>query len=63
MSVISPYEISQANCLNSNAYTTTECDPWQKECIMMLNMCSLFNYPKLTLNSLRNVSKSLSKGD
>jgi hypothetical protein len=29
MNIVSPHEISQANCLNCNAYTTVKCDPWQ----------------------------------
>jgi hypothetical protein len=58
MNVVSPYEISQANCLNFNAYTTSECDPWQKDCIMMLDVYFLLKSPKVALN----ISKRLKFG-
>jgi hypothetical protein len=41
MNASSPHEILQANCLNSDAYTTIEHDPWQRDHILMLNMRSL----------------------
>ncbi len=63
MNVGSPHEISQAKYLNFNAYTATKRDPWQRNCIFMLNMCSLSKSPKVALNFSKNASKSFSKGD
>jgi hypothetical protein len=63
MNATSPHEILQTNYLNSNAYIVAEQDPWQRDRILMLDVHSLFESPKVALNSLRNVSKSLSKGD
>ncbi len=34
MNVASPHEISQANCLNFDAYTIAKHDPWQKDHIL-----------------------------
>ncbi len=48
---------------NFDAYTIVECDPWQKDHILMLDVHSLSEFPKVTLNFLRNASKSLNKGD
>ncbi len=44
-------------------YTAFEHDPWQKDHILMLDMHSLFESPKVALNFSRNASKSFSKGD
>jgi hypothetical protein len=63
MNATSPHEISQAKCLNFNGYIVTEHNPWQRNHILMLDMCSLFESLKLALNFSRNVSKSLNKGD
>jgi len=63
MIVVSPHEISQINYLNFDTYIAIECDPWQRYCILMLDVCSLFECPKVALNFSRNVSKLLSKGD
>jgi hypothetical protein len=63
MNIASPHEILQANCLNFDAYTTIEGDPWQRYHILMLKVHSLSEFPKVALNSSRNVSKSLNKGD
>jgi hypothetical protein len=63
MSVASPHEILQANYLNFDVYTITECDLWQRDHILMLDMFSLSKFPKMALNSSRNVSKLLNKGD
>jgi hypothetical protein len=63
MNVASPHEISQVNYLNFNANTPVECDPWQIYHILMLDVCFLSEYPQVALNSLRNASKLLSKGD
>jgi hypothetical protein len=62
MNIASSHELSQANFLNSNAYIVAKCDIWQRDCILMLDMRYLSKYPKVALNSSRNVSKSLSKG-
>ncbi len=59
MNVASPHEILQANCLNSDACTIIERDPWKRYRILMLDMCSLFKSPKVALNFSRNSSKSL----
>ncbi len=63
MNIASPHEISQANCLNFNAYTIAERDPSQRDHILMLNVHSLFKSPKVALKFSKNVSKLLSKGD
>jgi hypothetical protein len=63
MSATSPHEILQANYLESNARITIEHDPWQRNRILMLNMHFLSKPPKVALNSSKNVSKLLSKGD
>jgi hypothetical protein len=63
MNIASPYEILQANCLNFDAYIVTEHDYLQKNCILMLDVCSLSESPKVTLNFSINASKMLSKGD
>jgi hypothetical protein len=57
MNVVSPHEILQANCLNSNPYIIVKCDPWQKDLILMLDVRFLFESPKVTLNSSKNASK------
>jgi len=63
MSVASPHEILQINCLNYDAYTAVEYDPWQKNRNLMLDVHSFPKSLKVALNSSKNVSKSLSKGD
>ncbi len=63
MNVVSPHEISQVNCQNSNAYITIECDPWQKDHILMLNIRSLSKSSKVELNFSKYTSKSLNKCD
>jgi hypothetical protein len=63
MNTTSPHEILQVNCMNFDAYIITKCDPWQRDCILMLNVCSLFESPKLAWNFSRNTSKLLNKGD
>jgi hypothetical protein len=57
MNVGSPHEILQANSSNFDAYTTTKHDPWQKYRILMLDVHSLSEFPKVTLNFLINISK------
>jgi len=62
MNIISPHEISQANYLTFDAYIEIECDMWQIDRILMLDVRSLSESPKVALNSLKNTSKLLSKG-
>jgi hypothetical protein len=57
------HEMSQANYLKSNASIIAECDPWQKDHNLMVDMCSLSKFPNLTLKSSKNVSKSLNRDD
>jgi hypothetical protein len=63
MNIASPHEILQANCLNFDAYIITKHDHLQKDCILMLDVCSLSKFPKVTLNFSINASKMSSKGD
>jgi hypothetical protein len=63
MSVDSPFEISQAKCLNFNPYVAIKHDPWQRDRILMLNVCLLLESPKVALNFSKNISKSLNKHD
>jgi hypothetical protein len=63
MNIVSPHEILQANCLKFDAYIVTEHDHLQKDCILMLDVCSLSESPKVTLNFSINASKRSSKGD
>jgi hypothetical protein len=63
MSATSHHKISQANCLNFDAYTATKHDLWQKDHILMLDVDYLSKSPKVALNFSRNASKLLSKGD
>ncbi len=55
--------ILEANYLNFDAYTVTECDHLQKDHILMLDVRSLSDSPKVALNSSINASKLLNKGD
>jgi hypothetical protein len=63
MKATSPHEILQTNYLNFDAYIVAKCDPWQRDHILMLDMHFLSEFPKVALNSSRNNSKLLSKGD
>jgi hypothetical protein len=63
MSVTSSHEMSQTNCLKFDAYIITEHDRRSKDHSLVVDMCSLSKYPNMALNSSRNVSKSLNKGD
>jgi hypothetical protein len=57
------HEMSQANYLKSNASIIVECDPWQRDHSLVVDMCSLSKFSNLTLKSSKNVSKSLNRGD
>jgi hypothetical protein len=63
MNVTSPHEISQVDYLNFDAYTVVERNLWQRDRILVLDMHSLSESPKVALNLSKNTSKFLNKGD
>jgi hypothetical protein len=63
MSTASPHEILQTNYLNFDAYTVTKHDPYQRDRILMLDVCFSSKSPKVALNFLRNASKLLNISD
>jgi hypothetical protein len=42
---------------------TMKCDPWWRNHNLVVNMCSLFKFAKVALNSSRNVSNLLNKNE
>jgi hypothetical protein len=63
MNVASSHEISHANCLNLDAYKDGGHDPWQKDHNLLVDVCSLSEYPKVVGNFLKNASKLFKSDD
>jgi hypothetical protein len=63
MSVVSSHDILQANYLKSNAYIIAGHGPWQRAHNLLINVCSLLEFPKVALNSSTNTLKSFKNGD
>jgi hypothetical protein len=49
--------------LNLDAYATIGQGPWQSDYKLLVNVCYLFESPKVALNFSTNASKSFNNGD
>jgi len=57
------HEMSHVNCLNLKAYTNACRDPWWKDHNLLIDVHFLFEFPKVTMNFLRNASKLFKSDD
>jgi hypothetical protein len=63
MSTASSHEMSSVSHLNLEMYAEVGHDLWWRAYNLFVNVRSLYESPKKTPNSSRNVSKSFKKGD
>jgi hypothetical protein len=49
--------------LNLDAYATLGQGPWRSDCKLLVNVCYLFESPKVALNFSTNASESFNNGD